>query len=50
LIQLNRQKELNTLNLQLMGELCDALWILDNDEVRCIIVAGNEKAFVASAG
>lgn len=50
LIELNRPKELNALNLQLMGELRDALKELDNDdEVRAIILTGNEKAFAAGA-
>ena len=50
LIQLNRPKELNALNLQLMGELRDALKALDdNGEVRCIIITGNERAFAAGA-
>ncbi|MDX1629631.1 MAG: enoyl-CoA hydratase-related protein [Fulvivirga sp.] len=50
LIELNRPKELNALNLQLMGELRDALKSLDdNDEVRAIILTGNEKAFAAGA-
>ena len=50
LIQLNRFKELNALNLQLMQELRDALKELDNnDEVRAIIITGNEKAFAAGA-
>ena len=50
LIQLNRPKELNALNLQLMLELKDALQNLDkNDEVRCIIITGNHQAFAAGA-
>lgn len=50
LIELNRPKELNALNLQLMGELRDALKELDADpEVRVIIITGNEKAFAAGA-
>lgn len=50
LIELNRPKELNALNLQLMGELRDALKALDdNDDVRVIIITGNEKAFAAGA-
>ncbi|WP_242927666.1 enoyl-CoA hydratase-related protein [Pontibacter vulgaris] len=50
LIQLNRPKELNALNLQLMGELRDALKQLDEDEnVRAIIITGNERAFAAGA-
>lgn len=50
LIELNRPKELNALNLQLMGELRDALIALDeNEEVRVIILTGNERAFAAGA-
>ena len=50
LIELNRPKELNALNLQLMGELRDALKELDdNNEVRAIVLTGNEKAFAAGA-
>ena len=50
LIQLNRPKELNALNLQLMGEVRDALKALDDDdEVRSIIITGNERAFAAGA-
>ncbi|MCU0423236.1 MAG: enoyl-CoA hydratase-related protein [Bacteroidia bacterium] len=50
LVRLNRPKELNALNLQLMQELKHALQTLDNNEdVRCIIITGNEKAFAAGA-
>jgi enoyl-CoA hydratase len=50
LIQLNRPKELNALNLQLMQELRDALQSLDkNDHVRVIIITGNVQAFAAGA-
>ncbi len=50
LIQLNRPKELNALNLQLMGEVRDALKALDEDEnVRVIIITGNDRAFAAGA-
>lgn len=50
LIQLSRPKELNALNLQLMSELRDALKELDNDDnVRVILITGNEKAFAAGA-
>ncbi|HYG03199.1 MAG TPA: enoyl-CoA hydratase-related protein [Chryseosolibacter sp.] len=50
LIQLNRPKELNALNLQLMQELRDTLKALDqNDKVRVIIITGNEQAFAAGA-
>lgn len=50
LIQLNRPKELNALNLQLMQEIKTALIQLDaNDDVRAIILTGNERAFAAGA-
>lgn len=50
LITLNRPKELNALNLQLMGELRDALKQLDqNPDVRCVVLTGNERAFAAGA-
>ncbi len=50
LIRLNRPKELNALNLQLMQELRDALKALDNDDsVRVIVLTGNERAFAAGA-
>lgn len=50
LIRLNRPKELNALNLQLMGEIRDALKMLDQDDaVRVIVITGNEQAFAAGA-
>lgn len=50
LIELNRPKELNALNLQLMQDLRDTLKQLDNNaEVRVIIITGNEQAFAAGA-
>jgi enoyl-CoA hydratase len=50
LIELNRPKELNALNKQLMEEVRDALQALDkNDQVRVIIITGNEQAFAAGA-
>jgi enoyl-CoA hydratase len=50
LVQLNRPKDLNALNLQLMQELRDALYQLDrNENVKVIIITGNEKAFAAGA-
>lgn len=50
LVRLNRPKELNALNLQLMLELKKALQDLDEDEeVRCIIITGNQQAFAAGA-
>jgi enoyl-CoA hydratase len=50
LIRLNRPKELNALNLQLMQEIKHALLDFDqNEDVRCIIITGNERAFAAGA-
>ena len=50
LVQLNRPKELNALNLQLMSELRDSLVKLDHDpEVRVIILTGSDQAFAAGA-
>ncbi len=50
LVRLNRPKELNALNLQLMLEMKQALADLDeNEEVHCIIITGNEQAFAAGA-
>lgn len=50
LVELNRPKELNALNPQLMVELRDALQALDkNDSVRVIILTGNQQAFAAGA-
>jgi enoyl-CoA hydratase len=50
LITLNRPKQLNALNDQLMDELGHALKGFDADPaVGCIIITGNEKAFAAGA-
>lgn len=50
LVRLNRPKELNALNLQLMLELKQAFAELDeNEDVRCIVITGNEQAFAAGA-
>lgn len=50
LIELNRPKELNALNPQLMQEMRDALMELDkNENVKAIVITGNEKAFAAGA-
>ena len=50
LIQLNRPKELNALNLQLMQEMRDSLQRIDkNEQVKVIIITGNEQAFAAGA-
>lgn len=50
LVELNRPKELNALNRQLMVELLEALQALDkNEQVRAIVLTGNEQAFAAGA-
>jgi len=50
IITLNRPKQLNALNDQLMDELGAALKAFDAEEtIGCIIVTGNEKAFAAGA-
>ena len=49
-IQLNRPKELNALNRELMLNIRDALSLLDQDpEVRVIVLTGGEKVFAAGA-
>ncbi len=49
-IQLNRPEVLNALNLQLMDEVLAALDTLEkDDQVRCVIITGNERAFAAGA-
>jgi len=50
IITLNRPKQLNALNGQLMDELGAALKAFDADSaIHCIIITGNEKAFAAGA-
>src|SRR3954467_15071694 len=50
LITLNRPKQLNALNPQLMQELGAALHAYDADEgIGAIVITGNEKAFAAGA-
>ncbi|MEX1274690.1 MAG: enoyl-CoA hydratase-related protein [Bacteroidota bacterium] len=49
-VQFNRPEVLNAINIQLMIELVDALETLEkDDDVRCIVLTGNEKAFAAGA-
>ncbi len=49
-VQFNRPDVLNAINIKLMEELVDALEALDQDnDVRCIVLTGNEKAFAAGA-
>ena len=50
LIRLNRPDALNALNSALMAELAQAVAAADgNDQVRCIVLTGSEKAFAAGA-
>ncbi len=50
IITLNRPKQLNALNDQLMDELGQALKAFDaNDKIGCIIITGSERAFAAGA-
>ena len=50
LVRLNRPKQLNALNGAVMDALCEALEALDHDdEIRAIVVTGNERAFAAGA-
>ncbi|MBP7351967.1 enoyl-CoA hydratase [Comamonas sp. UBA7528] len=49
-ITLNRPKQLNALNDQLMNELGEALKAFEADEkIGCMIITGSEKAFAAGA-
>src|SRR5712692_1339936 len=51
IVTLNRPKELNALNNQLVGELAGALEEFDRDEeIRCIVITGaGDRAFAAGA-
>src|SRR6266566_4094072 len=51
IVTLNRPKELNALNTELVGELADAMEEFDrDDEIRCIVLTGaGERAFAAGA-
>ena len=50
LVSLNRPKVLNALSTDLMRELIDCLFALDdNPQVRVIILTGNDRAFAAGA-
>jgi enoyl-CoA hydratase len=49
-VLLNRPDQLNALSGELMEQLVGALQELDSDEeVRCIVLGGNERAFAAGA-
>jgi len=50
LITLNRPRQMNALNAQLMQELAAAMYAFDADEgVGAIVITGSEKAFAAGA-
>ncbi len=50
LVQFNRPKALNALNIEMLGELMDALDALDlDDRIGAMVITGNEKAFAAGA-
>ena len=50
IVTLNRPKAMNAFNLQMLGELFDALDGFEKDQsIGAIIVTGNEKAFAAGA-
>jgi enoyl-CoA hydratase len=50
IVTLNRPKQLNALNDQLMTELGSALKAFDaDDSIGCMIITGSEKAFAAGA-
>jgi enoyl-CoA hydratase len=50
LIELNRPKELNALNSQLMMELRDVLLRMEKDDrIRAVVLTGNDQAFAAGA-
>jgi enoyl-CoA hydratase len=50
ILRLNRPRELNALNLQLMQDIRASLQLLDaDDNIRCIIITGSERAFAAGA-
>lgn len=49
-VRLNRPKQLNALNDQLMDELGQALMAFEHDDsIGCIVLTGSEKAFAAGA-
>ena len=49
-VLLNRPEALNALSDELMDELVATLTELDRDRaIRCIVLAGNERAFAAGA-
>jgi len=50
LVKINRPEALNALNLEVRSELSKTFDSLaDNDDIRVLIITGNEKAFAAGA-
>ncbi|MGF1475124.1 MAG: enoyl-CoA hydratase [Geminicoccaceae bacterium] len=50
IVRLNRPKQLNAVNRQLVADLTDALRAFDaDDEIAAMVVTGSEKAFAAGA-
>ena len=50
LVQLNRPEAMNAFNIQMLGELFDALEAFDKDDnINAMVVTGNQKAFAAGA-
>jgi enoyl-CoA hydratase len=50
LVRLNRRKEFNALNRELLSELVDALKVFDRDpDVGAIVITGSQRAFAAGA-
>jgi enoyl-CoA hydratase len=50
IIKLNRPEAMNALNSKMVSELVDALTELEkDDEVRCLVITGDERAFSAGA-
>ena len=50
LVQLNRPEAMNAFNLQMLGEVFDALEAFDKDDnINVMVVTGNQKAFAAGA-
>ena len=49
-IRLNRDKALNALSIALLVEIADVLREAEvNDEIRCVVLTGSERAFSAGA-
>ena len=49
-IRLNRDKALNALSIALLVDVADAIREAEaNDEIRCVVLTGNERAFSAGA-